>query len=123
MIRYKCHVIIVTKSDLSSFVARMQSGTCKHYVESQLRLPICLCPHALGQQNPLEPTLSVILYMSFKITLYYDIIYSWENGRFSRENDLCMDFDNPTHKLTTASGLRSAQYNERLSPQNVTTYS
>ena len=58
---WKCHVVIVIKTDLSGFVVPVHSGLCKQYAKS-LRLTSSgfnflfrTHPLALGQQTPPEP--------------------------------------------------------------------
>ena len=62
-LNWKCHVIIVIKTDLSGFVVPMHSGLCEQYVKSLGLTPsgfdflLRTHPRAFGQQNPPEPVL------------------------------------------------------------------
>ena len=61
--KWKCHVIIAIKADLSGFVVPMHSGLCEQYVKplglthSGLDFLFRTRPRALGQQTPPEPVL------------------------------------------------------------------
>ena len=54
---WKCHVIIVIKTDLSGFVVPMHSGLCEQYVKSlgyalRIWLPVSHAPSCIGTTNP-----------------------------------------------------------------------
>ena len=50
---WKCHVIIVIKTDLSGFVIPMHSGLCEQYVKSlRIWLPVSHVPSCIGTTNP-----------------------------------------------------------------------
>ena len=68
---WKCHVIIVIKTDLPGFGVPIHSGLCKQYVKS-LGLTTSgfdfLCrthPCALGQQTPPEPVMIITWHFQF----------------------------------------------------------
>ena len=63
---WKCHVIIVIKTDLSGFVVPMHSGLCEQYVKSLgyalgIWLPVSPAPSSIWTTNPSRTGLNPLM--------------------------------------------------------------
>ena len=121
---WKCHVIIVIKTDLSGFVVPMHSGLCEQYVLG-IWLPVSHAPSCIGTTNPsrtgLNPlNLSSLVIQSGKM---WQVVIPWTSScvyiLYSKNNMVWYDmlFNAIPHSMETTYVDHSSYGAQTLNPQ------
>ena len=93
---WKCHVIIVIKTDVSGFIVTMHSGLCEQYVKSLGRMPsgfdflFRTRPRGLGQQTPPEP---VLIPWTYHCRALFTILKRFDDWYISSGNEITRDLN------------------------------